>query len=384
MSIALPGGYTIESSVDGTTAVNGGIFNAAASSKATAATTSVAYGNSVAAQTLTVNGTAGKAEVSVSRDDSAETIAARVNGYTSTTGVTAEARTEAKLSGISAAGTVTFSLYGSNSTAATISASVTGSGTLADMSALANAINQKAETTGVRATLTDNNASILLIHETGANIVISDFTHSAGSVPNSSNISGTDASLKVTGLTSKVDGSGAISTVATTATTLHYGGVVASGADSTVVGGTLSFKGSGAFDVMSSMGGSSVNLKGGNSSLFSNDANVTNASAFSSINGVDVSTVAGANNAISVIDAALTQVNSIRSALGAVQNRMQTTISNLTAGSENITAARSRIQDADFAQETANLTRAQILQQAGVAMLAQANQLPQMVLSLLK
>ncbi|MDK9725898.1 MAG: flagellin [Sterolibacteriaceae bacterium MAG5] len=185
-------------------------------------------------------------------------------------------------------------------------------------------------------------------------------------------------------MTSKVDSSGAISLVETTATTLHFGGITAAGADSTVVGGTLKFIASGAFDVKSSIGGGGVNLKGGNSSLFSANADITNASALSSINGVDIATVEGANNALSVIDAALTQVNGIRSALGAVQNRMQSTISNLSAGAENLSAARSRIQDADFAAETAALTRSQILQQAGVAMLAQANQLPQLVLQLLQ
>jgi len=73
-----------------------------------------------------------------------------------------------------------------------------------------------------------------------------------------------------------------------------------------------------------------------------------------------------------------------RASLGAIQNRVQNTISNLQTTSENVSAARSRIQDADFAMETANLTRAQILQQAGTAMLAQANSLPQNVLSLLR
>ncbi|MDO8933965.1 MAG: flagellin, partial [Rhodocyclaceae bacterium] len=314
----------------------------------------------------------------------ADVIAARVNATTGTTGVTAQARTQAKLSGISAAGTVTFSLYGSNTAPATISAAITGNGTLADMSALANSINQKSETTGVRAKLTDNNAALILTNDDGKNIVISDFVHSAGSMPNSSNIAGADASIQVTGLTSKVDASGAISSVTTSAVTLHYGGVISNGADSTVVGGTLQFSGSGAFDVKSNLGGGGVNLVGGNSSLFSANADITNASALSSINGADISTVDGANNALAVIDAALTQVNSIRSALGAVQNRMQSTISNLSAGAENITAARSRIMDADFAAETASLTRGQILQQAGVAMLAQANQLPQLVLKLLQ
>jgi len=84
------------------------------------------------------------------------------------------------------------------------------------------------------------------------------------------------------------------------------------------------------------------------------------------------------------IDAALDQVNSQRATLGATQNRFDAVISNLQVAYENQTAARSRIMDADFAVETSNLSRAQILQQAGNAMVAQANQLPQQVLSLLK
>jgi flagellin len=102
------------------------------------------------------------------------------------------------------------------------------------------------------------------------------------------------------------------------------------------------------------------------------------------ISAVNVLTVAASNTAINRIDSALTSVSSLRSTFGAVQNRFESTISNLTAVSENLSAARSRIKDADFAQETANLTRAQILQQAGTAMLAQANSLPQGVLALLK
>ena len=99
---------------------------------------------------------------------------------------------------------------------------------------------------------------------------------------------------------------------------------------------------------------------------------------------IDISSVEGANSAIAIADGALSQITSIRGDLGAVQNRFESTISNLSATAENLNAARSRIRDTDFAQETANLTRNQILQQAGVAMLAQANSLPQLVLSLLQ
>jgi flagellin len=103
-----------------------------------------------------------------------------------------------------------------------------------------------------------------------------------------------------------------------------------------------------------------------------------------SVAGLDISTVAGANAALSSIDAALATVSSSRASLGAVQNRFSSTISNLQTTTENLAASRSRITDADFAQETANLSRAQVLQQAGTAMVAQANQLPQTVLSLLR
>ena len=97
-----------------------------------------------------------------------------------------------------------------------------------------------------------------------------------------------------------------------------------------------------------------------------------------------VLTVAAANSMIQRADAALTTISSLRSTFGAVQNRFESTIANLQTTAENLSASRSRIQDADFASETAALTRAQILQQAGVAMLAQANALPQNVLSLLR
>jgi flagellin len=106
--------------------------------------------------------------------------------------------------------------------------------------------------------------------------------------------------------------------------------------------------------------------------------------SLSAINTVDITTVAGANNAISLIDGALSQVATIRGSMGALQNRFSSVVSSLTASSENLSAARSRIQDADFAAETAQLTRNQILQQAGVAMLAQANALPNNVLTLLR
>jgi len=107
-----------------------------------------------------------------------------------------------------------------------------------------------------------------------------------------------------------------------------------------------------------------------------NDANA-------SVEKIDISSVTGAQDAIATIDAALAEVDTTRASLGAIQNRFESTISNLQNVSENASAARGRIQDTDFAAETAALTKNQILQQAGTSILAQANQLPQAVLSLL-
>jgi flagellin len=104
----------------------------------------------------------------------------------------------------------------------------------------------------------------------------------------------------------------------------------------------------------------------------------------SALNSASVTTVANANTTIGRVDAALSAVSSLRSTFGAIQNRFESTIASLSAVSENLEASRSRILDADFAAETAALTKAQILQQAGVAILAQANSQPQSVLALLQ
>jgi flagellin len=124
-------------------------------------------------------------------------------------------------------------------------------------------------------------------------------------------------------------------------------------------------------------GGNVVGLGAISTALDTLDATTTLA-------GVGIDTVAGANFAIARVDAALTDVNGLRGNLGAIQNRFESTIVNLQTVSENLAASRGRIQDADFAAETASLTKAQILQQAGVAVLSQANAQPQLALSLLQ
>jgi flagellin len=139
-----------------------------------------------------------------------------------------------------------------------------------------------------------------------------------------------------------------------------------------IYGGTLTLSSANQFTLT----GTNTGLTDGGFAAFT--------SGLSQLSGVALDTVGNANSAISVVDAALSQINTQRAALGAYQNRFSSLVTNLQTSSENLSSARSRIQDTDFAAETANLTRAQILQQAGTAMLAQANALPNQVLTLLK
>ncbi len=300
--------------------------------------------------------------MAVAANSTAKQIVAGVNAASGTTGVTARARTEVTLDGLSADGTVSFNLYGSNSDAVRIQASVTTS----DLSALATAINQRNGSTGITAEVTGA-GSIKLVNADGHDIKIENFEHSAA-VTDPSGANAVERTINATGITG-------------TAVTLRDGGTVSEGGhlDSTVIAGKVTFESvSGPFSVTSDVANS------GGGVLNTTIAGQSVASDKVKLSSVDISTAEGAQDALAVIDAALAQVNTIRADLGAIQNRFASTVANLTTSAENISAARSRIQDADFAKETANLTRVQILQQAGIAMLAQANALPNQVLTLLR
>lgn len=155
--------------------------------------------------------------------------------------------------------------------------------------------------------------------------------------------------------------------------------------------GVVVFPGAGVSNLgMRSVSGAEISIKYGDTAVAATVASQVglqerNASEGSgSISSVDISTVDGAQKAIGIIDVAIEQVNETRSRLGAVNNRLEFTVSNLANISEKTSAARSRIVDADFAAETAALSRSQVLQQASTAMLAQSNARPKEVLSLLR
>jgi len=202
---------------------------------------------------------------------------------------------------------------------------------------LVEAINAVSDETGVVASL-NQNSQLELTAADGRNIQVE--------------IAGTAAAS--TGLTGGVDGG-----LVTLQSNNQYDAVFGSNTD-TALGGVADSSGA---------AGAGTHIFGINSD--------------SAVSTVNVSTRAGALQALDSIDLALEQVSSSRADLGALQNRLESTINNLSTTAENLSASRSRILDADFAQETAQLSRNQILQQAGVSILAQANQQPQVALALL-
>lgn len=288
---------------------------------------------------LTISGSLGSASTSViAAGATARTVAEKVNAISSSTGVEASARTVATIDNLSsntAGETLSFTIGNNNAdnpVTADISVAITD---VSDLSDLASAINAVAGSTGITATATAG--SVELINEDGDDIHITAYA-----------VTTVDATMDLTGANG-------------TAAALDETGAV-----SGIVGGEVTFNSSSSFSVEA---GATIH-----------DASV----AFSNVASVDIGTQTGANTALDILDGALRLISDSRADLGAIQNRMESTIANLTSVSENVSAARSRVQDADFAAETAALTRAQILQQAGVAMLAQANAQPQTVLSLLQ
>ncbi|MCG3169651.1 MAG: B-type flagellin [Pseudomonadales bacterium] len=336
---------TIAISLSNARATNIGANTVAANGTMTAAVAAAATApaNTVAAQTLTLSGSLGSSTASIGAGATGDAIATAVNAVTANTGVSVTARTTATLSAFTA-GTATFTIGTRSGTTASgtnysanISVQITDASNLKDV---ADAINASSAASGVRAT--SNGATISLVNEEGRNIYIENYLNA-----------GTTATL--TG----ASGAG-----------VAIGAAV--GTDSSTVGATLSFSSYKGFAVTASVA----------TGIFT--ATTANSSSLSSVASLNIGTQQGAQNALAVVDAALQFVDSERGQLGAIQNRLLSTISNLSNVVENVTAARSRIVDADFAAETANLTRASILQQAGISVLAQANALPQQTLALLQ
>ena len=226
-----------------------------------------------------------------------------------------------------------------SATPATISFNIgTGLSTGDALSAAISAFNDQTSTTGVTAQLNTAGTGITL-----------------------ENASGDDISL---------------TSAATSAGSFNAGGLTTAPSASAYVTGALTMDSANSFGIQTTAG-----TLGGGTSFFTSTGSSSQLQPASSI---DVSTAASATRTLSTVDSCISVISAQRAKFGALESRFNDTISNLQTSSDNLSTARSRIQDTDFAAETANLSRTQILQQAGTAMVAQANQLPQQVLQLLK
>lgn len=338
------------------------VYGLTGSSSGSAATSGGGTGYGFSGTLQTANGSfgysVGSGTTQAALNLSAKDIAEAINNQ-SRSGVTASARTESTLS-FGSTGSYTLALWGTNQVTGgnggnsqTVSFNITNTNTAGGLSAAVDAFNQQSSKTGITAKLNDTNDGITLIADDGSNIIL-----------------GASGSSALAGAVT-ISGAGLNGAAVTTALTTANANTT-SGAAVTIAG-QVRLDSDKTFAVSSSrLSAASFVTSGGTSSNLQ------------SVSTVDVSTVSGATNAIRIIDSALNALSTQRAKFGALQNRVEYTMQFLQSSSENLSAARSRIQDADFAAETAALSKAQILQQAGTAMLAQANQLPNSVLSLLK
>ncbi|QEL64417.1 flagellin and related hook-associated protein [Oryzomicrobium terrae] len=305
-----------------------------------AAKTAVAYvagtapSSAIVGDTLTVNGSIGSQAIAITAGDSAKTVATNINKQTGNTGVTATAKTEIDLSAFTAGSSYKLDVFSDNTTAVTVSFTV-GAGVNSDgLSAAVNAFNDVSSKTGITARINDTGNGITLLNSTGESIAIGN---------------------------------------ASSGSSINVGTQTVAAGNGTSVAGQLTLDSDKSFSVESS-------VAAGPTTYFTG---TVASSQLQKVSDLDVSSVDAAQRTLAIVDAALSTANGQRAKFGALQARFENTIANLQVSSENLSASRSRIRDADFAAETANLTRGQILQQAGTAMLAQANQLPQNVLKLL-
>jgi flagellin len=303
-----------------------------------------------------------------------QTYSATVTGTAATGALTAGALA---INGISVGATATDGVSFASGTFSGIAvANAINSSSIAGVTATANAttVTGGANPTAAAVTLATNDLVINGVSITGAVSSGASETDTIGLINLQSTLTGVTA----------IDNGGKIKLTATdgrnitvTATATGTSGSGFATATATTVG-TVSLAST---NTTAASAGINITSIGTSGFTVANNAASLNSGTVSNLS---VATASGANLALSTVDAALTTIDSTRAALGAYQNRFQSAINSIQTTSVNLTASRSRIQDTDFAAETAKLTRAQILQQAGTAMVAQANSAPQQVLALLK
>lgn len=292
---------------------------------------------------VTIQGGAASGQISVAVTDSAKDIADKINQQTQT-GVRAAARTETTVT-FGATGSYTLNAFGNNANGQTVTFNITNTATASGLADAVTQFNNQSSKTGITAALNANGTGVVLTSSAGDNITLSAAASAAA------------GSVTAGGATLSALASGALTVAGQVLLDSDKSYTIATSATTTLT---------------ASVFGAAMAV------------NTQTTSSLKSVSTLDVSNVANATQALRIVDSALAVVNGQRANFGALQSRFESAIGNLQISSENMSAARSRIQDADFASETANLSRNQILQQAGTAMLSQANKLPQQVLQLLQ
>jgi flagellin len=310
---------------------------------------------------FTIYGNVGTEVIDVNGGSSARDIVASVNAVQGETGVYAEAQTRVNMSfpdqSEALSDTVSFTIYGKNSSPQVISGTVdfgvTG-GRDANVRGLAEAINSASGATGITAKVSATGATLTMISNEGYDIVVEGFELTANDI--AANVWPANESFENIG----------------DASVLKQGSL---NNNSMRVGGVLTFHSPYVFSIATAATGA----EGGG--LFQQTPGAATLSAVSDLN---VLTIEGAKKMLTSVDGALVRIDLERSDIGATMSRMEHTIKNLSNIALNTKGARSRIQDADIAAETVELNRAQVLSQAAQAMLAQANRTSQSILSLLQ
>jgi len=300
-----------------------------------------------ASTTVAISGPEGAASVNTTAGMSAKDLAAAINNVAVSTGVEATAVTNAKLSNLSGIDSFSMDLNG-------VSIGQVNISDTNDLSSLRDAINNQTGRTGVTATLGSTGGEIILTSNSGEDILIGGYDGTA-----SIDVESLDKNLAVSGTANKVTMDSDATPAVTTA----------------AISGQVSMTSTKAFSVTDSVAATD------GTTFFEASPNLSD---LNSVAEIDLSTAKGASAAIDIIDVAISKITEARAELGAVSNRLDSTISNLSNISVNVEAARSNVMDADFAKESTALARGQILSQAATAMLAQANSSKQGVLSLLK
>mgnify|MGYP001419832985 CR=1 FL=1 len=314
-----------------------------------------AASNGLTGGDVVIAGFAGSKTITTVANDSAKEFRDDVNNVSDITGVTAVSASHALIKTLSAAGTITLNIGKNGSVGTGTLSAVTVNATIAnnsDLTALRDAINNESGSTGVTASFYEGKINeILLTDADGDDIVLGDFTH-------------TTASSTITAQAMDFYG---VSTSAASAITLTDGG-----ADSTTIRGMVILSSSESF-------GTTEHIT---ADFFG--ATTEASSSLEKLGDIDLGSESNSKKAIATIDAAIDMVNNQRSKLGAISNRLDNVVNNLTNVVENTQESQSHIRDANFAQETSKLTKAQILNQAATSMLAQANASKQTVLALLQ